>query len=129
VKAAAALGASALAAPLRTCSTGSLLRGTVAPEALAARAAALGYRALGLADRDGLYAAAAFARACAEHGIQPVLGAELSAGPVGKAQAARRIDPPAAALAFARDRAGYGALCRLLTARHLEPALPWDEAF
>jgi error-prone DNA polymerase len=128
MKAAAALEASALAAPLRTCSTGSLLRGTVAPEALAARAAALGYRALGLADRDGLYAAAAFARACGTHGIQPVLGAELSAGPVGKAQAARRIDPPAAALAFARDRAGYGALCRLLTARHLEPALPWDEA-
>jgi len=126
--ASAALEASALAAPLRTCSTGSLLRGTVAPEALAARAAALGYRALGLADRDGLYAAAAFARACGEHGIQPVLGAELSAGPVGKAQAARRIDPPAAALAFARDRAGYAALCRLLTARHLETALPWDEA-
>ncbi len=125
--ASAALAASAGAAPLRVRSTGSLLRGTVAPDALAARAGELGYRALGLADRDGLYAGVHFARACAAARIQPVLGAELSAGPVGKAQALARSDPPAAALAFARDRAGYAALCRLLTARHLEAAA-WDEA-
>ncbi len=116
------------AAPLAVRSTGSLLRGTVAPQALAARAAELGYRALGLADRDGLYAAVHFARACQDAGIAPVLGAELSAGPVGKAQALARVDPPAAALVFARDRAGYSALCRLLSARHLEPALAWSQA-
>ena len=124
--AAAALGASAHAAPLRVRSTGSLLRGTVAPDALAARAGELGYRALGLADRDGLYSAVAFARACGD--LAPVIGAELSAGPVGKAQALARVDPPAAALAFARDRDGWSALCRLLTMRHLSPEVPWQEA-
>ena len=116
------------AAPLAVRSSGSLLRGIVPPDALAKRAAELGYRALGLADRDGLYAAVHFARACADARIQAVLGAELSAGAVGKAQALARADAPAAALVFARDRAGYSALCRLLTARHLEPGLAWADA-
>jgi DNA polymerase III alpha subunit len=125
--AAAALEASALAAPLRVHSTGSLLRGTVAPDALAGEAAALGYRALGLADRDGLYAAAAFARACGGAGSNRARRRALGRpGRQGAGRAAHRS--AAAALWFARDRAGYASLCRLLTARHLEPDVPWDEA-
>jgi len=128
VTASVALAEAQGAAPLAVRSSGSLLRGIVPPDALAKRAAELGYRALGLADRDGLYAAVHFARACADARIQAVLGAELSAGAVGKAQALARVDSPAAALVFARDRAGWSALCRLLTARHLEPAVPWADA-
>jgi DNA polymerase-3 subunit alpha len=116
------------AAPLAVRSAGSLLRGQADPSALAARAAELGYGALGLADRDGLYASVAFARACAGHGLRPVLGVELPAGPVGKAAAAARFDGPPVVRVFARDRAGWSALCRLVTARHLDGARPWDEA-
>jgi DNA-directed DNA polymerase III PolC len=121
-------GAGTGAAPLAVRSSGSLLRGRVDAADLAARAAALGYGALGLADRDGLYASVAFARACAEHGVRPVLGVELPAGPVGKAAAAARLDGPPVVRVFARDRAGWTALCRLVTARHLEADRAWDEA-
>ena len=106
--------------PLRSRSRGSLLRGTADPAALARAAAARGYGALALTDRDGLYAAIAFVKAAREHGVRPLLGAELGAGPAGKRAAAlgERGDTEAALVALAADRAGYASLCRALTARH-----------
>ncbi len=56
----------------------SLLDGASAPEALAARAAALEMPALALTDHDALYAAPRFIRAAREAGIRPIVGAELS---------------------------------------------------
>ncbi|HET6762926.1 MAG TPA: DNA polymerase III subunit alpha, partial [Longimicrobiaceae bacterium] len=56
----------------------SLGDGASTPEALAARAASLGYGALALTDHDDLGGAVRFSRACAEVGIQPVLGVELT---------------------------------------------------
>jgi len=58
----------------------TFLDGAVHPEDLVARAAELGYRALALTDRDGLYAAVRFARAAKEAGIRPVIGAEVTLG-------------------------------------------------
>jgi error-prone DNA polymerase len=52
--------------------------GASTPEALAARAAALGYPALALTDHDDLGGAVRFSRACHEAGILPVLGAEVT---------------------------------------------------
>ncbi len=116
------------AAPLAVRSAGSLLRGRVEAGDLVARAAALGYGALGLADRDGLYASVRFVEACRTHGLRPVVGVELPAGPVGKAAAQARLDGPPVVRVYARDRAGWSALCRLVTARHLRPDEAWDEA-
>ena len=65
--------------PLRVRSFGSLLAGVNSPEALCARAAELGYAALGLADRDNLYLAVRFLKAASGAGLVPVLGAEVSA--------------------------------------------------
>lgn len=109
--------------PLRSRSKGSLLRGTADPALLARRAAELGYEALALTDRDGLYAAIPFVQAAREQGLRPILGVELGPGAVGKRAAARgaRGDRPPVLVALARDRDGYASLCRLVTARHLRP--------
>ena len=56
----------------------SLLDGASHPEELVARAAELGLPALALTDHDAVYAAPRFIRAACEHGIQPILGAELT---------------------------------------------------
>jgi error-prone DNA polymerase len=56
----------------------SLGDGASTPEALAARAAALGYGALALTDHDDLGGAIRFARACEREGVRPIHGAELT---------------------------------------------------
>ena len=56
----------------------SLLDGASHPEELVVHAAELGLPALALTDHDAVYAAPRFIRAAREHGVQPVLGAELT---------------------------------------------------
>jgi error-prone DNA polymerase len=56
----------------------SLGDGASTPEALAERAAVLGYRALALTDHDDLGGAIRFARACEGAGVRPIHGAELT---------------------------------------------------
>ncbi|HEX6909254.1 MAG TPA: PHP domain-containing protein, partial [Longimicrobium sp.] len=56
----------------------SLGDGATTPEALAARAAELGYTHLALTDHDDLGGAVRFSRACAESGMSPLLGAEVT---------------------------------------------------
>jgi error-prone DNA polymerase len=60
----------------------SLRHGASHPHLLAARAAEHGMDALALTDRDGLYGAVRFAKACQREGIRPVLGADLAVAPV-----------------------------------------------
>lgn len=62
-------------AELHCSSNFSFLEGASHPEELIACAAALGYRALALTDRDGLYAAVRLQEASLEQGIQPIFGA------------------------------------------------------
>ena len=56
----------------------SLKDGACSPENLAVRAGQLGMPAVALTDRDGLYGAARFVKACADVGVRPVLGASLT---------------------------------------------------
>ena len=63
---------------LHTASAFSFLRGASTPEALVDRAAALGYDALALVDRDGLYGAPRFHKAATAAGIKAIIGAELT---------------------------------------------------
>jgi error-prone DNA polymerase len=56
----------------------SLGDGASTPEALAARAAALGYGALALTDHDDLGGMVRFSRACEEAGVRPIPGVELT---------------------------------------------------
>jgi error-prone DNA polymerase len=63
---------------LHTASAFSFLRGASLPETLVERAAALGYPALALLDRDGVYGAPRFHKAALAAGIRPIIGAELT---------------------------------------------------
>ena len=101
----------------------SFLRGASHPEELVERAAQLGYGALAIADRDGVYGLAkAWFRARAHPGLKLIAGAELSL----ERGAAR-----GGLVLLARDRAGWALLCRLLTAGHAgkpksEAGLGWE---
>ena len=55
----------------------SLKEGAFTPEQLASRAAELGMPFVALTDRDGLYGAARFVKACTSEGVKPLLGASL----------------------------------------------------
>ncbi|MBF9070998.1 DNA polymerase III subunit alpha [Streptacidiphilus fuscans] len=136
---------------LHTASSYSLRYGTATPAALVERAAELGMGALGLTDRDGLYGAVRFAQACAEHGIRPIVGADLACadprtdarvtgrvtgratgraagrvagrteGPGGAEldrAAADAARPPRVVVLARGRRAGWAALCRLVSAAH-----------
>jgi error-prone DNA polymerase len=72
---------------LHTASAFSFLQGASLPEALIDRAAALGYPAIALLDRDGVYGAPRFHKAALAAGIRPIIGAELTmaAGGAGRA--------------------------------------------
>jgi len=86
----------------------SFLRGGSSPEALARRAAELGYVAIALTDFAGLYGAVRAMVECEEAKIRLVLGCELPFS--------ERRD--AGVLLHVRDHDGYENLCALLSAAH-----------
>ena len=97
----------------------SMKDGAFPPEELARRAAELGMQAVALTDRDGLYGAARFAAACRNHGVRPIFGSTLTV---------RTTLGDRLVTLLARDAAGYGNLCRLITTAHMtgergDPAL------
>lgn len=55
----------------------SFLHGGSSPEVLAETAARLGIKALAITDRNGLYGAVRFQKACLKAGVKPVFGAEI----------------------------------------------------
>jgi len=63
---------------LHTSSAFSFLEAASLPETLVERAAALGYSALALIDRDGVYGAPRFHKAARAAGIKPIIGCELT---------------------------------------------------
>ena len=105
---------------LRTRSAFSFLEGASAPEDLAESAAALGYGAIALGDRDGLYGAPRFYQAATAAGVKAIVGAELllddsSRGPIAPSAT------PARLYVLVPDRARYRNLCRMITASKLRP--------
>ena len=63
---------------LHMASAFSFLQGASSPEALVDRAAALGYTAIALVDRDGLCGVPRFHKAATAAGLKPIIGAELT---------------------------------------------------
>ncbi len=120
---------------LHAASAFSFLDGASLPEALVARAAALGYPALALLDRDGLYAAPRFHLAARRAGIKAIIGAELTiattvhdASPATGQPRQRLFTLPV----LIESRAGYRNLSRLVTTMKLrsakgEGALTFDD--
>src|ERR1041385_8301574 len=105
---------------LHACSAFSLFRGGSFPEQLAEVAAELQMPAIALCDRDGVYGVQRFSVAAREHGVRPIVGAELSMEGNG-------ILP-----VLVENRTGYRNLCELLTQAHLRSEkgkceIKWDE--
>src|SRR5947209_13093543 len=105
---------------LHCCSAFSFLRGGSFPEQLAEVAAELELPAIALCDRNGLYGAQRFSVAAREHGVRPIIGAELVMQGGG-------IVP-----VLVENRTGYKNLCELLTQAHLQTEkgkceIKWEE--
>ena len=92
--------------PLRIRSHYSLMRGTMSPEKICARAKSFGHNSLAITDRDNLYGLWSFLPACKRHGLKPIIGAEISE------PGSRKL-----AVCLVRDDRGYRNLCRLITKR------------
>ena len=138
---------------LHTASAFSFLQGASLPELLVDRAAELGYPAVALLDRDGVYGLPRFHKAATAAGLRAIVGAELTIGPSGpggpgrsgrsESSRASNIDTPAhsahqAHQAFltlpvlCESADGYRNLCRLITRMKMrspkgEGALQLDE--
>ena len=104
----------------------SLKEGAFTPEQLAAGAASLGMPAVAMTDRDGLYGAARFVRACEREGVRPILGASLTVrgdleltGERGQTRDRGQTGRPVHVVLLALDDAGYSNLCRLITDSHM----------
>jgi error-prone DNA polymerase len=98
----------------------SFLRGGSFPEQLAETAAELKMPALALLDRNGVYGAQRFAVSAREHGVRPMVGAELV------------MEDGNVLPVLVKDRGGYKNLCELLTQAHLRSAkgtcaVQWNE--
>ena len=117
---------------LHASSAFSFLDGASLPEALIDRAAELGYPALALLDRDGVYGAPRFHIAAKKAGIKAIIGAELTialssglgvrGSVLGKLKALNpesRVPSPETRIlslpVLIESRDGYRNLCRLVT--------------
>ena len=87
--------------------TWSLRDGAIPAEALPHLAAEAGLEAVAMTDHDALTGAVRFSRACRDAGVKPIYGAELT---LARSEHVTVI---------ARDKTGYGNLCRLITEAHL----------
>ncbi|SMO64626.1 DNA polymerase III subunit alpha [Propioniciclava tarda] len=116
---------------LRVASGYSLQYGASHPSALVRAAVDAEADTLALTDRDGLYGAIRFAKACAETGIAPVIGADLALRPAGirgrpDAHAIVGTGPREASpmigrlVTLASSRRGWASLCRLVSAAHAD---------
>ncbi|HUE89378.1 MAG TPA: error-prone DNA polymerase [Vicinamibacterales bacterium] len=134
---------------LHTSSAFSFLRGASLPETLVERAAALGYPAIALLDRDGVYGLPRFYQAATAAGLRAIVGAELTiCRPQARNLSARFSDPDAERLpgpgasglepgawhlpVLVESRDGWRNLCRLITRMKLrapkgEGALTLDD--
>jgi DNA-directed DNA polymerase III PolC len=112
----------------------TLLGSTASVDQLAGRAATDGLSHLALTDTNALYGAVAFARACRQAGIQPIIGMTLTVtAPPDLASAG--VNAPGHLVLLAMNPTGYRSLCRLSSLIQGSPerealaarGLAWDD--
>jgi DNA polymerase-3 subunit alpha len=93
-----------------------MLEGAMEPKTIAERAAKLGFPAVAITDRNGLYGAMPFSDACIAKGVQPIIGTLLALA-----------RPPETGVEgidwlvlLAQDEEGYDNLCKLVSSAHLD---------
>ena len=93
------------------------------------RAAELGLKAIAITDRDGVYGIPKAFHASREHaGLKLITGAELTLTLPGASASASANGAPARLTLLAQNRAGYGLMCRMLTASHCGHPSSYDES-
>ncbi|HWU01836.1 MAG TPA: PHP domain-containing protein, partial [Novosphingobium sp.] len=118
--------------PLRVFSSYTMLDGAIDPKAMAKLAKGRGFPAMAVTDRNGLYCAPAFAGACKDTGVQPIVGTLLSvARPADMGGATGGIGAMAAPIIdslalLAQNETGWLNLCHLVSQAHLERPLEFD---
>ncbi|MFE1909431.1 PHP domain-containing protein, partial [Streptomyces gardneri] len=112
------------------------------PSALVTRAAERGIGTLALTDRDNVTGAVRFAKAAAAAGVRPAFGVDLAVAAhqaVSPTALSRRRTPvrggahvaeaPLRVTLLSKNAAGWGRLCRIVSAAHLADGVPtasWD---
>ena len=93
------------------------------PKTIAERAAKLGFPAVAITDRNGLYGAMPFSDACFGKGVQPIIGAMLGVARPAEVEGGHPIDW---LVLLAKDEQGYGNLCKLVSMAHLDRPVEED---
>ncbi|MFD5079639.1 DNA polymerase III subunit alpha [Streptomyces sp. NPDC058371] len=118
---------------MHTASGYSARYGASHPRDLVARAAERGMSALALTDRDCVTGAIRFVKACAAHGVRPILGVDLAVDAQAPADPDRRrrtpvrggahvVEPLLRVTLLAQTKEGWARLCRLVSAAHAAAA-------
>jgi len=107
-----------------------MLEGAIDPKGIAKLAKERGFPAIAICDRNGLYGAVMFAKACMDEGVQPIIGALLG---VARPETDGASGPGAGRgplidylPVFVQDERGYENLCHLVSKAHLERPLELD---
>jgi len=93
------------------------------PKTIAERSAKLGFPAVALTDRNGLYGVMPFSDACFAKGVQPIIGTMLAVARPTDIGGEAGIDWLAL---LAQDDQGYANLCKLVSAAHLDRPIDQD---
>jgi len=102
--------------PLRVYSAYTILEGAIEPKAIGETAKKLGFPAIAVCDRNGLYGVMPFQDGAKSYGVQPIIGALLGIRrPTSDGKFIRDWLP-----LFAQDDIGYSNLCRLVSMAHLD---------
>ncbi|HVB78607.1 MAG TPA: error-prone DNA polymerase [Candidatus Binataceae bacterium] len=109
---------------LRARSAFSFLEGSALPEDLVERAAELGYPALAMGDRDGLYGAPRFYHGAERAGLRAIVGAELTLDLSSAGAPSNRHPDDRRLYVLVPDRERYRNLCRMITASKMRPLNP-----
>ena len=116
--------------PLRIFSSYTMLDGAIDPKAIAKTAAERGFPAAAITDRNGLYGSVAYAKACKDMGVQPVIGTMLAVARPDRDGAATGFGPSAPTIdwlaLYAQDSTGYDNLCHLVSRAHLDRPLEFE---
>ncbi len=97
-----------------------MLEGAIEPKAMAKLAKERGFPAIAICDRNGLYGAVMFAKACIGEGIQPIIGTLLG---IARNEEGKQVDYLPL---YAQNEAGYDNLCHLVSKAHLDRPLEFE---
>ena len=102
--------------PLRVYSAYTILEGAIEPKAIGETAQKLGFPAIAICDRNGLYGVMPFQDGAKAKGVQPIIGSLVGVRrPTRDGKFVRDWLP-----LFAQDDTGYNNLCRLVSMAHLD---------